>query len=152
MADQQSTSSTPPDPGAAPKAVSPAAGDPRSTGQILKDVLEETQNLFRKELELAKIELTDAITARLVAAGAAAVAALFALFALGFAGVTVAKALEEVLAPWAAWLIVTAGFFLVTVIGLLVARNRVNAVPMQPEQTKASIEENVQWAKQQLKR
>ena len=136
----------------APPAVSPAAGDQRSTSQVLRDVVTETQTLIRQELELARQEMMDALNARLMAAGAAAAGGLMALFALAFAGVTIAMALQRVMAPWLAWLIVTVAYLVVAGAALLVARSLTRSVPMKPERAKASIEENVQWAKHQLKR
>ena len=143
---------TPPMRDPSPSAASTTSGDQRSTAQVLRDVVNETQNLMRKELELAKHEMQAGLEARLMAAGVAIAGAIMALFALAFVGVTIAMALQTVLAPWLAWLIVTAGYLLVAGAAFLIARSRITAVPMTPERTKASIEENVQWAKQQLKR
>lgn len=126
--------------------------DPRSTVQVVKDVTSNAQLLFQKELELAKLELQEALKVQLMAAGLAAAGGLFGLFVLGFVGVTAAKALEEVLQPWAAWLIVTGVYLLIGVLALLIAKNRAQSVSLTPERTKDSIEENVAWAKQQLRR
>lgn len=137
---------------AVPPAVSPAVGDPRSTGQILKGLVTELQTLFRQEVELAKHELRDAVVVRVQAAVAAIVGAIFGLFALGFLGVTIGTALREVLPAWAAWAIVFAGYLLVAVVALLVARSRATSTPMKPEATQRSMEETKTWAKQQLRR
>jgi uncharacterized membrane protein YqjE len=137
---------------ASPPAVSPGVGDPRSTPEILKDVVAEVQTLFRAEVELAKHELTNAVTARVQALVFVIVGAIFGLFALGFAGVTIAVALENVLPAWAAWLIVFGGYLLVAVVALLVAKKRATSTPMAPEQTKRSIEETKTWATTQLRR
>lgn len=131
----------------------PAADtDPRSTVQVVKDATSNAQLLFQKELELAKIEVQEAVKVQLTAAALAAAGGLFGLFVLGFVGVTAAKALEEVLQPWAAWAIVTGVYLLIGVVALLVAKRRAGSTSLTPERTKDSIEENVAWAKQQLKR
>lgn len=131
----------------------PAADtDPRSTVQVVKDATSNAQLLFQKELELAKIEVQEAVKVQLTAAALAAAGGLFGLFVLGFVGVTAAKALEEVLQPWAAWAIVTGVYLLIGVVALLIAKNRAGSTTLTPERTKDSIEENVAWAKQQLKR
>ena len=135
-----------------PPAASPQTGDPRSTGQIVNDILTEVQVLVRKEIELAKQELAEAAAVRAQALAAALVGAVMGLFALGFGAAAAARVLEIWLEPWAAWLIVFGVFVLITVIALLVARSRANAVPLQPEKTKRSIEENARWARTQLKR
>ncbi|MDX1622239.1 MAG: phage holin family protein [Nitriliruptorales bacterium] len=135
-----------------PPAASPQAGDPRSTGQVVNDILTEIQTIVKKEIELAKHEMAEAAAVRAQAAAAAVVGGLMALFALGFGGATAAKALEIWLQPWAAWLIVFGAFLLIALVAFLIAKSRANAVPMQPEKTKRSIEENVRWARTQLKR
>lgn len=147
-----SASDTRPSSHASPPAVSPAEADPRSSGEIVRDLLRETQHLFKQELELAKLELQEAVTARVQALVLVLVGAVFALFALGFLGVTVAVALQEVMAAWLAWLIVFGGYLLVALVALLVARARATSTPMAPERTKRSMEETKTWATQQLRR
>lgn len=137
---------------ASPPAVAPAVGDPRSTTDILKHLVGEIQNLFRSELELAKHEVAAGITARVEALVFAVVGAIFGLFALGFAGVTAAVALTNVLPAWAAWLIVFGVYLLIAIVALLVAKNRATSTPMTPERTKRSIEETKTWATTQLRR
>ncbi|MBW3657174.1 MAG: phage holin family protein [Actinobacteria bacterium] len=137
---------------ASPPAVAPAVGDPRSTSEIIKDVVGEVQTLFRAEIELAKHEITAGITARVQALVFAVVGAVFGLFALGFLGVTVAVALANVLPAWAAWLIVFGVYLLIAGIALFAAMKKATSTPMAPEQTKRSIEETKTWATTQLRR
>lgn len=124
----------------------------RTTGQIIGDIVDETRTLVRQEIELAKLEVKEAVSVRVQALAAAAAAAFLGFIGLVFALVTVAMALATVLEPWAAWLIVTGGLFLLATVALLIARSRARAVPMEPEKTKRSIEENVRWARTQLRR
>lgn len=135
-----------------PPAASPASADPRSTGEVVGDILRELRTIVQKEIELAKHEISEAMSVRAQAMAALVVGGIMGLFALGFGAVAGAKALEIVLEPWAAWLIVFGVFLSITIIALLVARSRANAVPMEPEKTKRSIEENAQWARTQLRR
>lgn len=126
--------------------------DPRSTVQIVQDVTENAQLLLRKELELAKLELRETLGKQAMAAGLAIGGAVFGLFVLGFVGVTVAVALQEVTRPWVAWGLVTVGYLVIGLVALLVAKRTAGSVSLTPERTKHSIEENVEWAKQQLRR
>lgn len=137
---------------AAPPAVSPAAGDPRSTAQLLSDVANEARTLVRKELELAKQEIAAGVRARVQALVLALAGAVFGLFALAYLGITVGVALRPVLPDWLAWAIVFAGHLLIAVVALLLARRRATSTSMSPEATKRSIEETKQWAKQQRRR
>lgn len=141
-----------PRPDAAPPAVGPASADTRPTADVLRSLAENSQALVKKELELAKLEVTEILTARAIALGAAIVGAIVSLFVLGFAGVTGAKALELVLPAWAAWLIVTGVYALVTVTALLVALRKATRPPNVPERTKADLEQTVAWLKGQVQR
>lgn len=129
-----------------------APSDERSTVDIVKDVTANAQTILRKELELARIELQTGIQQQVKAIALFAVAGVVGLFVLGFAGVTAAVALQEVLQPWAAWLIVTGAFALVALLAVVMAKAMIGRASLSPEQTKRSIEENVAWAKTQLRR
>lgn len=126
--------------------------DPRSTVQVVQDVAEHAQMLLRSELELAKIEIQEAVTKLAIAAGLAIAGAVFGLFVLGFVGVTVAVALQQIARPWVAWTVVTVGYLVVGLIALFIAKRTAAKANLSPERTKQSIEENVEWAKQQMRR
>lgn len=123
--------------------------DDRATSEVVASLIATTQALVKKEIELAKLEVKRILVDKAIAVGSALVAALVALFILGFVGVTVAKALEEAFAPWIAWAIVTGVYTLVTLVLLFVAYRFVRR-PVVPERTKASVEETIAWAKEQV--
>lgn len=129
-----------------------AVDSARSTAEVVKDVTVNVQTLIRKELELARIELQEGVRAQLMGAALFAVAGVLGLFVLGFAGVTVAVALQNVLEPWAAWLIVTAAFTLIAVVAVLVGKRLASTASLSVDETKRSMEENIAWAKQQIGR
>ena len=136
----------------APPAVGPESVDPRPTADVLRSLAENSQALVRKELELAKLEVTEILVARAIAIGAGLVGAIISLFVLGFAGITGAKALELVLPAWAAWLIVTGVYALITVTALLIAMRKATTPPNIPQRTKAEAEQTVEWVKGQVQR
>ena len=142
----------PPRPDVAPTAVGPESVDPRATVDVVRSLAENSQALVKKELELAKLEMTEILVARAIAIGSALVGAVLGLFILAFAGVTGAKALELVLPEWAAWLIVTGVYTLVAVIALLVAKRKATNPPNVPERSKAEYEQTVEWVKGQVQR
>lgn len=129
-------------------AVAGAGGDPRTTSEVVSSALAHVQALASKEVELAKLELQQVATEKATGAGLVAGAGVLGLFILGFVGVTAAKALELVLAPWLAWLIVTLVYTLIAAILMAVAVNRFKRPVM--EQTKADIDELKLWAKEQV--
>ena len=137
---------------APPPAAAPGAAAGRSTGQLVGDALGEVQTIVRKEIELAKHELRDAAIVRGQAAAALAVGGVLGLIGLVAALTAIAWAIGTVLPMWAAWAIVAGALFLLTGVALMVARSRVRAVPLEPEMTRRSIEENAQWARTQLQR
>lgn len=136
----------------APPAVGPESVDPRPTVDVVRSLAENSQALVQKEIEHAKLELTEILVARAIALGAVIVGAVLGLFILAFAGVTGAKALELVLPPWAAWLIVTGVYTLVALTALLIAKRKATRPPNSPERTKAELERTVDWVKGQVNR
>src|SRR5207247_8465053 len=106
---------------------------PRSLLQRLKDIAPDAPSLFRKEVELAKQELLEAITARLLAVGAMAVAGVFGLFMLGFLALAAAAALDIIFPAWLAALIVAGGFALIAGPAVLFGLRRMRAPPLAPE-------------------
>ncbi|HEX9312546.1 MAG TPA: phage holin family protein [Actinomycetota bacterium] len=124
----------------------------RSMVELLRAIGTETATLVRKEAELARQEMIQAVTARLMAAGAAAAAGLMGLFVLAFLALAAAAALDNVMRPWASRLIVAGGFMLIAAAAGLVTLRKIKRPPMKPEETVRTVREDVEWAKAQLKR
>jgi hypothetical protein len=124
----------------------------RSIGQVIGSVVDGVRSLFRKEAELAKLEMVDAVSARAVGAGMFGAAGVLALFAVGFLGAAGAAALAIVLPTWAAIAIVGGLFAVAAGIAVLVGRRRMQGPPLAPEETKRTLQEDVRWAKQQIRR
>ncbi|MFZ0518283.1 MAG: phage holin family protein [Acidobacteriaceae bacterium] len=122
----------------------------RSISDVLQDIVGNIQEIIRSEVRLAKGELRDEsikvkAAAPLLVIGA--VGGLLAAFFLAWAGF---YALSLIVPMWAAALIVAAVLGLVgglTVSAGMKALHRVNP----PQHTIASVKENVQWVKQQVK-
>lgn len=143
--------STPPTEGTSPpRHRSPGSGDDRATTEVLTSLLANGQALAKKEVELAKLELQEVVRDKAIALGLAIVGAVFGLFVLAFIGVTAAVALSLVLAEWLAWLLVTAAYFLVVTIALLVAVRLLKRPSFV--HTRASVEQTRDWAKEQVQR
>jgi len=119
---------------------------------LVRSIAADTGELVRKEVELAKAELTEAVLSRLKAAIALAVAGIMALMGAVFAALAVAAAVALVLPAWASALIVAGGFLLVATVAGLVGMRRMRRPSLAPERTKRSIKEDVAWARAQLKR
>lgn len=122
-------------------------GNARATAELVKDVIGGTQSLVRHELDLARAELMEGLTAKGQAAGAAGAAGMLGLYVLGFLGLAGGAALAIVLPTWAAWLIVAGVFLVILVVLLLFARKRAASASLSPVRTKARVQEDVAWAK-----
>ena len=139
-----------------PKASEPTVGsgataERRSVAAVARSVIDGVTALFRHEVELAKIEATEAIAARAQAIGLLAAGGVMALYALGFLAASATAGLDIVLPAWASRLIVAGVFILVGVILFLAGRAAMRSAG-GVEQTQATVKEDVQWAKQQIAR
>lgn len=129
-----------------------AAPGQRSTVGLVTQVAGDVGTLVRKEIELAKQEITEGITARVKGIAAFAVVGVLGLFALGFMAAAGASALDNVLRPWASRLVVAGAFLLIAAIAAMFGVRRMKRPPLAPVKTKETIKEDVEWAKAQLKR
>src|SRR3954454_16376612 len=78
----------------------------RSFSELVESIVGNVQNIIRSEIQLAKAEVKEETTKATRATGILAAGALLGLYAVGFLLFTIARALENVTAPWLASLIV----------------------------------------------
>jgi membrane protein len=128
--------------------------DPRdlSTVQLVGRVAGDVGSLVKKEVELARQEITEGVTARLKGAAAFAGAAVLGLVVVGFLGAAGATALALVIPLWAALLVVAGVFILLAAAAAVFGRARMRRPSLAPEQAKRTIKEDVEWARAQLRR
>ncbi|HWO29561.1 MAG TPA: phage holin family protein [Candidatus Acidoferrum sp.] len=123
----------------------------RSVPQILEDIASNLTHIVQAEFRLAKSELKEG--AEKVAGPGATLGAGVALafYGLGFLLLAAVYALSLVMAGWLAALIV--GAVLTVAAGILIAAGgtKLKRVNLAPDKTIRSLEEDVQWAKQQIK-
>jgi hypothetical protein len=119
---------------------------------VIASAIDGARSLARKQVELARIELTEAVSERAKGVGLMVAAAVLGLFAVGFAAASGSAALDLVLPTWAANLIVAAVFILVSAVVALVGRHAMRTAPTTPERTRETLKEDARWAKQQLAR
>lgn len=119
-----------------------------SIGELLKRLADETATLVRQELELAKVEYAEKGKRAGVGAGLLSGAMVAALLALGAFTAFLVLALDGALPNWAAALIVAALYGIVAAVLALRGRERLEqAGGPVPEQTKETIEEDLEWAR-----
>ena len=129
-----------------------ATTDDRSTGELLKELSEQTSTLVRQELELAKAEMSEKGKQAGMGAGMFGGAGLFGLLAMIALTACLVMALDRAMVDWLAALVVTAAYAAIAGVLALQGRNKVReAGPPVPEQTRDTLKEDVEWAKTQIK-
>ena len=124
----------------------------RPVGELLKELSNQTSTLVRKELELAKAEMTEKGKKAGLGVGMFGGAGIFGFLALGALTACLIAALATGMDVWLAALIVTAAYAAIAaVLGLMGRSKTQEATPPAPEQAIESTKEDVQWAKSQAK-
>jgi uncharacterized membrane protein YqjE len=126
-------------------------GSSKSLGELVGDLTRDLGKLVRQEVQLARVETTQKITATvkgaalLIVAGVLGFVAFEALVACGI------LALAQVVSPWLAALIV--GGALLVIAGILAFIGINNAKKIAdpvPHATVETLKEDAQWIKQQV--
>ena len=127
-----------------------AASNGESTGELLKRFSEDATTLIRKEVELAKAELTEKGRQAGKGAGMFGGAGLFGVTAFGALTAFLILVLAEAMDAWLAALIVAAVYGAIAAVLALQGKQKLEeAAPPQPEQTVETLKEDVEWAKRQ---
>ena len=123
-----------------------------STGELVKQLSEQTSTLVRQELDLAKAELAQKGKTAGVGAGMLGGAGVAGLLALGALTATLILLLAKAMEAWVAALVATTIWAGAAGILALLGKDRVReGMPPAPEQTVESVKEDVQWAKTQAR-
>ncbi|HZU78629.1 MAG TPA: phage holin family protein, partial [Acidimicrobiales bacterium] len=124
----------------------------RPTGELLSAISNDLVKLVRQEVELGKLEVSEALGARTLALVFGSVAGVFGLVALVFGALAGSDALAYLLPTWAARLVMAGALGLVMLMALPMAAKRATKPDMRPTETLRTTKEDIEWAKAQLKR
>jgi MFS family permease len=120
----------------------------RPIGELVKQLADQTSTLVRKEMDLAKAELTQKGQQAGKGAGLFAGAAVIGLLGAGALTAFLIMLLDGALPNWLSALIVAVVFMAIAGILALQGKKRVQAAaPPVPEQTVETVKEDVEWAK-----
>lgn len=123
-----------------------------STGELVKQLSEQTTMLVRQEIELAKAELSAKGKVAGEGAGMFGGAAVLGLLALATLTTMALALLDKAMDLWVAALIVTLIYGAIAAVLAISGRDRVKrGLPPAPEQTVETVKEDVQWAKSRAK-
>jgi hypothetical protein len=129
-----------------------SGADERSLAELTKQLSDQATTLARKEVELAKAEMSLKAKRLGIGVGAFGGAGLVAVLALGALTAAAILGLAEAVDAWLAALIVAAVYGVIAGVLALIGRNRVQAGgPPVPEETVDSVKEDVEWAKARAK-
>jgi uncharacterized membrane protein YqjE len=124
----------------------------QSTGDLVRQLSEQTSHLVRQEIELAKAELTEKGKQAGIGAGMFGGASLLTVLALIALTAAAIAGLSQAMDVWAAALIVGAVYLAAAGVLALLGRNRIQeGMPAKPEQTIETVKEDMEWAKSQAK-
>jgi uncharacterized membrane protein YqjE len=129
----------------------PAPQMQRSVPEVLQDIVGNLQEIIRSEFRLAKTELKEeaAEAARPAATFGAGLALAF--YGIAFLLLAAVYGLSTVMAGWLAALLVGTILAVVAIALLSSSGKQLKRVNPSPDKTIQSLEENVQWAKHQIK-
>jgi Putative Actinobacterial Holin-X, holin superfamily III len=119
----------------------------RSLGDLVGEVAEDLTRLFRQELELAKVEAKQEATKLGKGAGMLAGAGVAGHVVVLFLSVALMLLLGRVMDLDLAALIVAVLWAVVAGILASVGRQRLRSAQLTLDETKATLKEDVQWAK-----
>jgi uncharacterized membrane protein YqjE len=123
----------------------------RSIEAILEDIASNLTQMVRAEIRLAKIELKEGVEKSAGPVAALGAGVTLGIFGLGFLLLATVFALSLVMAGWLATLLV--GGVLTVAAGILIGAGgtKLKRVNLTPDKTIRTLEEDVQWARQQIK-
>lgn len=126
----------------------------KSLGELVGDLSREAGDLVRKEIQLAKTELSEKAGALIKGAALLIVAGVLAFFAVGVLLAALIFGLVAAL-NWPEWMAALAvGIVMLLVAGVLavigIPSLKKGANPV-PQQTVETLKEDAQWAKEQVK-
>ena len=127
--------------------------DERPVADLIKELSEQTSTLVRKEMELARAELTEKGKRAGVGAGLFGGSGAVALYGLGALIAAAILLLGTAMEPWIAALIVAVVLFAIAGVLALTGKKQVDqATPPTPEQAMESTQRDVQTVKERAGR
>ncbi|MEU5884304.1 phage holin family protein [Spirillospora sp. NPDC047279] len=122
-----------------------------SLGQLVSEVTSDVQQLFRKELELAKAELRQEVAKTGKAAGMLGGAGFAGFMVAVLASLAAVFGLDAVMPlGWAA-LVIAAAWAAAGAVLYVLGRKRLRSVSPVPERTVETLKEDAQWARHPTK-
>ncbi|QTE29677.1 phage holin family protein [Pengzhenrongella sicca] len=130
----------------------PGSGERPSIGELFSRLSEQSSQLVRAEIELAKAELAQKAKASAIGIGLFVAAGLLAFFAFAVLIATAILGLAEAVPAWLAALIIGVALLVVTAILALVGKKSLDrGLPPTPERTTENVKQDVTAIKEGLR-
>jgi apolipoprotein N-acyltransferase len=123
----------------------------RSVPEVLQDIVSNLQEIIRSEFLLAKTELKEEAKQAAKPVTTFGVGLLFGIYGMGFLLLAATYGLALVMPVWLAALLVGTGLAIVALALMSSSGKKLKRINPTPDKTIQSLEENVQWAKHQIK-
>jgi hypothetical protein len=123
----------------------------RTVPELIGNIVDNVQQIIRSEFRLAKAELQEKASRASKPATTLGVGVLLGLYGLSFLLLAVVYALSMIMAAGLAALIVGGVLALVSIVLVTSSTKKLKALNPAPEKTIQTVQENVQWAKDQIK-
>jgi len=120
----------------------------RSVGELVSQLSEQSSQLIREEMQLARLEITDTVKHAGIGAGLFSAAAVVGLFGVGTLLATIIIVLDLILPLWLSALIVTVALFAVAGVVALMGKKEVDQVSPMPERTVENVKRDVHHVKE----
>jgi hypothetical protein len=120
----------------------------RSISSVLRDIVQNVQDIVSSEFRLAQSEIGDEVEKARVAVLVLGIGASCGFLAIAFALLSLFFGLTRVVPNWAAALIIAAVMGLGSVVIIFLGRKRFREVHSVPERVVERLKESVQWARQ----
>jgi hypothetical protein len=130
--------------------IHPEGGRPLSG--LFSELVGEATTLVRKEVELAKTEMSDKVNQATTGAVSLAAGGMVAFAGVLFLVLAATLGLATVVEPWLAALIVGGVIAIIGWIMVAVGKRKLSAQALQPRRTIGTLQEDKEWAEAQMSR
>jgi uncharacterized membrane protein YqjE len=128
-----------------------AVNDERTLPEVMNHIVGNIQEIIGAEFQLAKTEIEEEMSKASAPAATLGAGLVISFFALGFLLLAAVYALSIVIAAWLAALLVGVTLTATGIALISSGAKKLKEVNILPEKTAASLKENMQWAKNQIK-
>ena len=123
----------------------------RKVSDVLQDIVGNIQQIIRSEVVLAKVEIKEKAQRASKPAAVMATGTVLGLYGVGFLLLALVYGLSLAVPPWLAALLVGGALAIAGRILVGKSRRALKEIDPIPKNTVATLKENVQWAKDQMK-